>query len=564
MSHDAVPGLLFDNQPLAETNHDTPSDDDTTLDDGATDWASVVASSKTQPTDHDPAEPTPLPPRMTLELLISDPGVIGALHALKAGPARQAYANDALRIGVAALRDAASRLDTERLESAGERLLTQMKQRLDEYACSTQERTASVLKEYFDPQDGRFAERVRQLVSNDGELSALLREQLHGEASPLAKMLSTQLGRESPLMRQLDPEHASGVVARLQQMVERQLTTQREHVLREFSLDHEGSALRRLVTELTGKHGDLTKELGGRIDEVVKEFSLNEENSALSRLVRNVDSAQRKISSEFSLDNNESGLSRLKNELLTILGAQSEANAQFQERVTETLARLIQKRESAAASPEHGAVFEEAVFSFLLNDAQQRGDLCENTGATTGTVRSCKIGDALVTIGPDSPAAGARIVFEAKDARNYSVRSALEELDQARKNRAASFGVFIWARAAAPEGTRPLARYRNDLVVLWDAEDPTTDTYLLAAIEIARACVVEFHREQTDDSIDHEAIDRAINEIEKRAANLDKIRKPAETIRSSSETILERVRIDQQALERQVQVLREKLAALMA
>ena len=295
---------------------------------------------------------------------------------------------------------------------------------------------------------------------------------------------------------------------------------------------------------------------------MVKEFSLNEEGSALSRLVRNVDNAQQRITSEFSLDNNESGLSRLKREITTILGAQAEANQQFQERVTETLARLTQKRESAAASPEHGAVFEEAVCAFVQNDTQSRGDLCEGTGATTGTIRNCKVGDAVVTLGPESPAADARIVFEAKDALGYTAGKAREELDTARKNRSAGFGVFVWARAAAPEGTRPLARYRNDVVVLWDADDPTTDAYLLAAIELARACVIEFHRGKQDDTLDHEAIDRAINEIEKRAENLDQIRKPAETIRGSSEKILERERIDQQALEKQVLVLREKLAGL--
>lgn len=546
MSQDAAHGLLFENGPA-----EGPSDDDTKLDDGSTDWQSVASNAGTPP-----------PPRMTLELVINDPAVIAALHAVEEGAPRQTYANDALKIGVTALREASSRLDTERLQDAGKQLLGEMQQRLEQHATQTQERTAGVLKEYFDPSDGRFGQRVRQLVSDDGELASLLREQLHGDGSPLVRMLHTQLGHDSPLMKQLDPEQSSGLIARLTQMVERQLSSQREQVLREFSLDYEDSALKRLVSELTGKHGDLTKDLGGKIDEVVKEFSLNEEGSALNRLVKNVETAQQRITNEFSLDNDKSGLSRLKKEVTTILSAQAEVNQQFQDRVTEALARITQKRESAAASPEHGAVFEEAVCQFIRNDAQGRGDLCEDTGATTGTIRNCKVGDAVVTLGPESPAADARIVFEAKDALGYTPQKAREELDTGRKNRSAGFGVFVWAHKAAPEGTRPLARYRNDVVVLWDADDPSTDAYLLAAIEIARACVIEFHREKQDDTIDHEAIDRAINEIEKRAENLDQIRKPAETIRGSSEKILERVRIDQQALEKQVLVLREKLGAI--
>jgi hypothetical protein len=62
--------------------------------------------------------------------------------------------------------------------------------------------------------------------------------------------------------------------------------------------------------------------------------------------------------------------------------------------------------------------------------------------------------------------------------------------------------------------------------------------------------------------VDFEAIDRAICEIEKRAANLDDVRKSAETIQASSGKILDRVRIDREALEKQVAVLREHLADL--
>ena len=78
--------------------------------------------------------------------------------------------------------------------------------------------------------------------------------------------------------------------------METQLTAQRNHVLREFSLDNKEGALARLVGELSANHGADDQVLGEKIDTVVREFSLDEENSALSRLVRNVDRAQRTIS----------------------------------------------------------------------------------------------------------------------------------------------------------------------------------------------------------------------------------------------------------------------------
>ncbi|MEN0111741.1 MAG: hypothetical protein AAF805_13565, partial [Planctomycetota bacterium] len=503
-----------------------------------------------------------IPPWMRLELDVRDPAILEALAALPVGRARNDFALDAMRIGVAALRHASSRVDAEQVRSAGDQLIGQLKSALETHAAASKERTESVLKEYFDPESGRLTDRVRRLVSDDGELATLLRDQLHGDASPLSRLLAERFGRDSPLMRSLDPEQTGGLLARLQKTVDAQLQAQREHVLREFSLDRPESALRRLVDELTGKHGDLEKGIKERIDAVVGEFSLDKEDSALSRLVRNVDHAQRTITSEFSLDNDRSGLSRLKAELSTILRAQVDANAKFQTEVTEKLAQLVQKRKSEAATTERGNVFEEAVVAFVADHAQQRADPCESTGTGTGLIKNCKVGDAVVRLGPETPAPGAAIVVEAKEAGGYSVTKALDELETARKNRAADFGVFVWSRATAPDGLRPLARYGQDLIVVWDAEDPTTDAYLLAALEVARACVVEHHRGAASEEIDVEAIDRAVNEIEKRAEGLDRIKKPAETIRNSSETILERVRVDQQALEKQVILLRQKLAAL--
>jgi dsDNA-specific endonuclease/ATPase MutS2 len=62
--------------------------------------------------------------------------------------------------------------------------------------------------------------------------------------------------------------------------------------------------------------------------------------------------------------------------------------------------------------------------------------------------------------------------------------------------------------------------------------------------------------------MDFNAIDKAILEVERRAGNLDEVRKAAESIQSSSARILDRVRIDREALETQVAALREKTAEL--
>jgi hypothetical protein len=86
--------------------------------------------------------------------------------------------------------------------------------------------------------------------------------------------------------------------------------------------------------------------------------------------------------------------------------------------------------------------------------------------------------------------------------------------------------------------------------------------FLKAGIIAARALCFRTERQSAAQQVDFEAIDKAILEIEKRAGNLDDVRKSAETIQSSSAKILERIRKDREALEKQVEILREKVKDL--
>jgi hypothetical protein len=502
-----------------------------------------------------------LPFGLPLELLVEDRDVIQELERFPEGPERDEFALEALKIGVLALRRASTALDGEFIQRETTRLLDTLRRQLDDHARAAQERLNLSLKEYFDPQDGRFSQRVQCLTAADGDLAKLMSGLLDGDDSRLAKTLLTYVGENSPLMKHLSPDQSQGLLAILRANVENQLALQRERLLKEFSLDNAEGALCRLVKELTAKHGDLSKDLQGKIDAVVKEFSLDEEGSALSRLVQNVDRAQRTITSEFSLDNERSALRRLKSELTTILEAHVKTNAEFQEEVKIALGKLVTRREEEARSTRHGATFQNAVFEFLDQYAQRRGDVAEDTSATTGLIKNCKIGDAVIYLGPDCAAAGSRIVVEAKEEMRCTLRMAQEEIEQARKNRSAQQGLFVFSRTTAPT-MEPLIRYGCDVFVVWDAEDLQTDAYLQAGLEISRALCLRSHEAAQKQHVDFDPIDRAILDIEKRVQNLDQVRKSAETIKSSSETILDRVRIDREALEKQVGILREAMCCV--
>lgn len=502
-----------------------------------------------------------LPYAVELELRIEDRDVVAELMNYAEGQPREEYALEALKIGVLALRRASAAMDGEFIKRETDRLLDSLGERLESHARLAKERMETTLREHFHPESGHFSQRVKQLTALDGDFGALLRSIVDGDDSKLAKTLASHVGQTSPLMKLLSPDQSQGLLAALRTNVEAQLQQQRERLVKEFSLDNPEGALCRLVKELSTKHGDLSKDLQGKIDAVVKEFSLDEENSALSRLVRNVDRAQRTITSEFSLDNEQSALRRLKTELTTILGAHIESAAHFQEEVKIALGKLVAKREAEARGTQHGGTFEQAVFEFVDQYAQRRGDVAESCGTTTGLIKNCKVGDAIIQLGAEHAAAGACIVVEAKEDASYTLRRAQEEIEQARKNRGAQHGVFVFSHRSAP-AIEPLCRHGADVFVTWNPEDPQTDAYFRAGLEICRALCFRSSQVADKQQIDFESIDRAILEIEKRAQGLEQVQKSTETIRKSTETILDRVRIDRDALEKQVGILRAATEAI--
>ncbi|MEX0938364.1 MAG: hypothetical protein WDZ59_10940 [Pirellulales bacterium] len=523
---------------------------------------------------------------LVLTLEVTDEDTVRTLQSHPEGEQRDAYALAALKVGVLALRHASGQLDADFLRRQCAQMLDGMHHRLAEHAQLVQHEVARELKNYFDPESGRFHERVQRLIQRDGDLEQVLHRHVGGQDSQLAKTLLEHVGEGSPLMKVLSPDESRGLLAALRESVDGQLLQQRERILREFSLDNPESALTRLVGELNESHGLLNKNMQEKIDVVVKEFSLDEENSALSRLVRNVDTAQRTIRSEFSLDNPDSAfsrlstmledtqgaihknltldveaspLARLKRELLEILGNHAKSSQQFQEEVKVTLGKIVAKREEADHSTRHGLQFEEAVCEFLSREAQAVGDVAEPTGSRPGMIKHCKVGDCVVELGPDSPAPASKIVVEAKEDACYNLAKAREQMETARKNRGAQQGLFVFSAKTAPSGLQPFARYGSDIVVAWDAEDPATDIFLRAGLVTARALCIRQGRQSESQSADFLAIQESILQIEKQATGLDEITRSAETIHSASEKILKRVRITRQHLDRQVEILNESL-----
>ncbi len=438
-----------------------------------------------------------LPLKLPLELVIDDRDVIRALIEYPEGDERNQYAIEALKIGVVALRHVGGLVTADMIQRECARLIKDMQQTFSQHKQLVHDRLDSSLKEYFDPSNGRFNERAQRLVSRDGELSKLMTGFIDGENSLLARTLLAHVGQNSPLMKQLDPEQSAGLVATLKKLVEAELALQREHMLKEFSLD-----------------------------------------------------------------NKESALNKLKFQLQELLTAAEEKNQCFRENVMVSLARMDTVRKEADRSTRHGLEFQDAVCDFLTREAQHAGDIAIPTANTTGRIKNCKVGDCVIELGPDSASPGAKIVVEAKEENGYTLARARQEIETARKNRDADWGLFVFSKKTAPFGWEPFQRFGTDFVVIWDAEDAFSNVFLKAGVIAARAFCFRAERQGAAQQVDFDVIEKAILEIGQRAKNFDDIRKSAETIQSSSTKILDRVRIDREALEKQVAILEERVADL--
>jgi hypothetical protein len=493
---------------------------------------------------------TPTSPPFELVLPLRDPEVIDELTAIPDPRERIEHATTALRIGLLALRSARGQVDADAVRGEVDRMLLELRKGLEQHRDHLQHELGSALRSYFDPKDGRFEERVRALTdAQDGDLARAIRAHVEGKDSALAQTLALHV---EPLLRSIDPTNTEGLVVGVQRLVGDALAAQRTAILGEFSLDNANGALARLVGELNASHGKLGESVGGQIEKLMREFSLDQADSALSRLVASTERAQSRITDELTLDSETSALARLRSELLATVQKHNESLALIQVE----LAKLVTRKETAARSTTHGNDFEAAMLRWLERRAHEAGDVFEMTATTPGAFQRSKVGDAVVELGPEHRAAGARVVFEAKEDASYRLAKAREEVETARKNRSAEVGVFVLSAKSAAEGWERFRVIGSDIFVVWDADDLATDVVLESAFAVARALCTRA-RGVTESTVDFEAFERAIRSVEKQIEGIDEIRTSAGTIESSAGKIKKRVEILESNLRKAVATLDE-------
>lgn len=487
---------------------------------------------------------------ISLTLAVTDPEVVYELQQRK-GEERNRYAMTALRVGVLALRQAGGFVDAQKLQNEGERLVTEVDVRLREHAAKLDERLKSELKQYFDPSNGHFHERVKALVSEDGELARRLREHVSGDASLLARQLAETVGKDSPLMRYFAVGEKGGLIETLTRIAQERLEEQSRKVLGEFDLNNEKGALKRLVTQIETN------------------FNPHDPKTALGVLKTALESTQEQIRRDLSLDKDDSALSNLHSQLKKQINELLERQQKFQTDVSTVLAELRGARQERAVSPSGGFDFE-GLAGEALRARMDSSDVFESVGETTGLVPRSKVGDHVQTLGAETAAAGAAVVYECKRSDSYTLAGALAELETARRNRGADVGVFVVAASSLRDNARmqaefprPLTRQGNDIVVIWDHEDAGSDVNLDAAVTLARALAVRSRGGDSPESdADWEAIDKAINGVERQIEYFENLNTWCGNIKRDAGKIEDRVEKMKRDLQREIERLAEELAAL--
>ncbi|MGP0064778.1 MAG: hypothetical protein ACLQGP_14415, partial [Isosphaeraceae bacterium] len=502
---------------------------------------------------------------------------------------REDFASSALRVGVLAIKQASGVVDARAIRNEADRLVQILRDSLGQHTTSLSNDLRTILQRYFDPNDGEFPQRVDRLIRRDGELESLLARHLNGDGSTLAQTLETHFGESSPLLQVLSPDHRRGILAALKETVNAVLMDHGKHITGQFSLDDKGSALSRLVCEITDKNGVLQKSLKDDMEKIRKEFSLDHGDGALARLVASVERANKTILAEFSmddeksalsrmrsfleqtnqnidaslsLDDDDSSLSRLRRELLNVVGELKRGNDDFQRDVRLHLETFQARRQEAARSTTHGFAFEEAAGEFIGDEARRLNDLFEVTKDSSGSISRKKIGDYVAILGAESRAPGARIVFESKEDKSYTVNRAIEDLRVARENRTAQVGVFVWSKSAAPENLEPLTRHGQDILAVWDANDPSSDVILKAAISLARLMAVQERVASEETAADIAEVESCLTTIARELSVLDEINTMANTVKNNGEKIMTKAGSLKRKIEDRIETLTEHVSVL--
>jgi len=368
----------------------------------------------------------------------------------------------------------------------------QIEKEIKDYTNEFRSALADDLKKYFEKEKGDVPLAINSFLGEGGSLSSSLKNYFDPSSGKIILLLKHELGDGSEFRKALDPNNKESVISRIENVVEKKLS------------------------ETIGE-----------------------------------------LSEQFSLDKQDSGMSRVKKLFDDKVSEIEKTINDFFAQAREHLGMEKGRAEAAEKGTQKGRDFETVLYEdkvALLG--QQLEDATENVTGSTGKLQRCKTGDYIITLGETSGAPGKRIVIEAKTQSGYKLKDAIEELKQAKENREAECGIFVFAKGCEPAEMGDFKIDGNDFFCTVDIEElqqKRPAIFLEAAYKISRVYVITQVRKEKKGKIDLSVVKgniermldqvKAMADIVVKARTIEssgvKIRESAETIQQELETVIQ-------------------------
>lgn len=399
---------------------------------------------------------------LNVNLVISDRNVLAYLAQFENEETQCEKALEALKVGVIALQSASPTLDTTVVQTH----FAEMESSMQEYVAMFQKSIKDDLKKYFESSDGVVPRSIADIFGEGGTLSRTFRAFFDPEDGRLGRLMQTHVGPESTFGKSLDPQNKQGVIAILEARVQELVEAKLDDVLKEFSLDQNGSAMSRL-------HGMLAESF---------------------------------------------------------------------ERINRALGHNDGQKQEAKKGHVKGIRFEQELYDdYFVSLCTQCDDYPSLVARTPGHIDGCKTGDLMSTLGEATGTPGINIVIEVKD-REVKLTDARTELQEAKVNRKAAIGIYVWSRGTEPSEVGDFRRIGDDFYVTADMEDLRAGKPLLyfdVAYRIARAMAVAAMRRESANEIDLGKIENHVEALGTWSERVADMSVKARTIQKSGKLIEE-------------------------
>jgi hypothetical protein len=311
-----------------------------------------------------------------------------------------------------------------------------------------------------------------------------------------------------------------------------------------------------------GKVSQILEKQIGPSSQFAKSLDPNDKESVISRIEDTVKShlqeKVKEIINEFSLDNDETALSRLKAIISKEIKIIDENNNKFFAELRESLGIEKGKIIEAERGTEKGREFEQALYEVVASLGRQLGDTTENVRGQVGLMSRRKVGDYVIYLGDTSGAPGKKIVVEAKKEAGIKLKDAADELKDAKENRDADVGIYVFAKGYEPPEVGDFLYKGNDFYVTVDEESIAKEQPILfieAAYKILRTIIVTTVRKKTDDALDLDKIKLEVISLIGQVSRFSDLSSKARTIKNNSEHILSTIDVMKQEMDDRLNIL---------